>query len=856
MKHTARWLALTWLALLLFSTAYRAWLGFERPPAPDQAVMTVSVDSSVAAQGQLDLAYRDLHPELTSEIPYLLLHGNPVAGRAILPLAAAFGSERRILIPDLPGLGHSERVLSEYSAKNQVSVLLPWLAGLGVEQVHVLGYSQGSAVALEFVDRVPDQVASVSLVAGVGLQEHELLGNYDWNQPLYTAYYSFLWSLRWLTPHFGLFDQLAFSTTTALNFAHTDLRRNRAILERLQHPVLIVHSIEDRLVPYATAKAHAQMLPQASFIVLPGGHLGLFKHTEAYATAVSLFTKAVEQGGLKLDFNNRDAALSMKVPPTQSLIQDALIATLLSVFVFVSEDLACIAGGILAAAGTVSLLAAIAGCFFGIFISDVLLYWLGRVLGQRAFKIGFVARAAEGGSFLKLKDRFDENVFKIVFMTRFIPGSRVIAYVTAGVLRVKFPRFAASLAIAAAVWTPILVGIAYFAGRPLIAWWEQSGWVVLPLVLAGILSIYIGITILVRSLTYRGRRGLRGRWLRLTRWEYWPMSIIYLPVFFYCCCLAFKHRGSTLWVMCNPAMEPLSGLALESKSEILASLKSGTGRIADWVCIQASDTLGERIAVLDQFRTAQSIDWPLILKPDVGQRGEGVAVIRNETAAHRYLASNDEPVIAQRYILGAEFGVFYYRMPAETKGRLFSITEKILPELVGDGVRKVERLILDDPRAVAQAKHYLKMNALRLDEVPAAGEKIRLVELGTHSLGAIFLDGNRFQSDALVAQLDDVLSSYEGFYFGRFDLRVPSGEAMQAGEDFKILELNGVSSESTDIYDPKNSLLAGWSKLCRQWELAFIIGAVNRAAGAKVPTWREVFAVLRGHRAREPYEVD
>ena len=47
---------------------------------------------------------------------------------------------------------------------------------------------------------------------------------------------------------------------------------------------------------------------------------------------------------------------------------------------------------------------------------------------------------------------------------RFIPGSRVIAYVTAGVLRIKFPRFAASLAIAAAVWTPILVSIAYFAG--------------------------------------------------------------------------------------------------------------------------------------------------------------------------------------------------------------------------------------------------------------------------------------------------------------------------------------------------------------------------------------------------------
>ncbi|WPJ96371.1 VTT domain-containing protein [Coraliomargarita algicola] len=582
----------------------------------------------------------------------------------------------------------------------------------------------------------------------------------------------------------------------------------------------------------------------------------IFNHAQAYAAELQAFARDLECVALHVSDANREAALERLPHLERALAQDVFIAALLALFVFASEDLACIAAGILAASGTVSLLAAMVGCFCGIFASDVLLYCLGRVLGERAFKIRFIARAASGASMTRLRDRFDGHVFKIVFMTRFIPGSRVVTYVTAGVLRIQFPRFAASLAIAAAVWTPILVGIAHVVGRPLIEWWALSGWWVLPLILAALGVIYMGTLLLIQSLTNRGRRHLRGRWLRLTRWEYWPALPIYLPVVIYGIYLSIKHRGSTLWAMCNPGMHPLSGLAMESKSDILAALNSKSGMIADWVCIPPSNLLDDRVAVLHAFRTSQALDWPIILKPDVGQRGEGVAVIQNESAARRYLSENTAAIIAQRYIEGQEFGVFYYRMPNQSRGQLFSITEKVLPELVGDGIHSVEQLILNDVRAVAQAAHYLKVNRERLYDVPAIGERIQLVELGTHCRGAIFLDGNRYQSDRLAASLDHVLEHYEGFYFGRFDLRVPTGDALMAGQAIKILELNGVSSESTDIYDPNNSLLTGWRKLCRQWRLAFEIGAQNRARGAAVPRWREVLTVLRTHRARQAYEVD
>ncbi|MGJ8638944.1 MAG: alpha/beta fold hydrolase [Opitutaceae bacterium] len=856
-----RYLIGLWVLLVLVSTGYRSYRGFELQMSADQEVSLVKVDPATATGGTVELAYRELHSQATASSPILLLHGNPMAGSALLPLANELGSERSILIPDLPGLGVSGRNVHAYSSEHQVSVLLNWLDLRGIQAVHLVGYSQGSAVALEFADRAPERTQSVSLIAGVGLQEHELLGRYEWNQPIYTAYYAGLWSLRWLTPHFGLFDTAFLAPSTAQNFAHTDLRRNAAFIERLAKPALILHSVDDRLVPFRAAKAHAELLPQARFYELPGGHMGIFSDTRAYADALLPFLSDVDAGAAKdrsralANGRAEQPAAKVALPERPPMAQSWMFALFLVIFVFFSEDLACIIGGILAASGVMSLPAAVVGCFLGIFVSDIGLYLIGRFLGDRAMRIGFIAKACEGNSFARLKSGFERKGLQVVFLTRFIPGSRVPAYTSAGVLKLPFLRFCIWLALAAALWTPILVSLAYIFGKPLIKWWEQSGAIVLPLVALGLVAFYMGLHLLTASLTYRGRRGIRGRWVRLTQWEFWPAWPVYAPVVVYCVYLAVRHRSLTVWAACNPGMHPASGLALESKSEILACLNGETGCVADWERIKPSTTLEERLGALGEFRAQYQLEYPIVLKPDIGQRGEGVAVIHSQSQAESYLEQNAECVIAQRFIPGAEFGVFMVR---DSKGafKLFSITEKVLPELVGDGEQTLERLILEDPRAVALAKHYMKVNRERLYDIPAVDEKIQLVELGTHCRGAVFLDGNRYKSDALLAKLTEVLSSYEGFSFGRFDLRIPSGEDLMAGKNIQILELNGVSSESTDIYDPKNSIFHAWKVLCLQWRIAFEIGAVNRAKGVAVPTLKDILTVLRGHRERSPYEVE
>ncbi|HRE81617.1 MAG TPA: hypothetical protein PLN52_11245, partial [Opitutaceae bacterium] len=63
--------------------------------------------------------------------------------------------------------------------------------------------------------------------------------------------------------------------------------------------------------------------------------------------------------------------------------------------------------------------------------------------------------------------------------------------------------------------------------------------------------------------------------------------------------------------------------------------------------------------------------------------------------------------------------------------------------------------------------------------------------------------------------------------------------------DFKVIELNGLTSEATSMYDPRHSVWHGWAVLCRQWNFAFQIGEENRIRGASVLSLSEFWRLLR-----------
>jgi len=71
----------------------------------------------------------------------------------------------------------------------------------------------------------------------------------------------------------------------------------------------------------------------------------------------------------------------------------------------------------------------------------------------------------------------------------------------------------------------------------------------------------------------------------------------------------------------------------------------------------------------------------------------------------------------------------------------------------------------------------------------------RLIEpIGSHNLGTEFRDARIRISPELTTLLKQWSDQLLGFYYGRFDIKFKSWEALQKGEDFKIIEVNGVNS--------------------------------------------------------------
>ncbi len=106
--------------------------------------------------------------------------------------------------------------------------------------------------------------------------------------------------------------------------------------------------------------------------------------------------------------------------------------------------------------------------------------------------------------------------------------------------------------------------------------------------------------------------------------EYWPWYLIYLPVFPAALWHALRSGHWAFFTNVNPSID-LGGFFGERKSEIYALLPSGS---------YPTTVLIEPGMVSHVIRTRMyeaGLELPLIAKPDVGERGEGV--VRVNTAA-------------------------------------------------------------------------------------------------------------------------------------------------------------------------------------------------------------------------------
>lgn len=190
-------------------------------------------------------------PNKQAEKTIVLLHGYPADKGDILPAIYFLGKKYNLLLFDFRYLGKSEGRYSTAGAKETQDLLaaIEFLKSKGIKEVGVWGFSMGGSVALMTSPKAPEikAIVSESSYASLDLMTLELYQIPILKHPL--AYLTSLWARLLL----GI-------NVKDIAPAHS--------AKALQIPTLIIHSKNDRTIPFKNALLIQEALtnnPKAEF---------------------------------------------------------------------------------------------------------------------------------------------------------------------------------------------------------------------------------------------------------------------------------------------------------------------------------------------------------------------------------------------------------------------------------------------------------------------------------------------------------------------------------------------------------------------------------------------------------------
>jgi hypothetical protein len=325
---------------------------------------------------------------------------------------------------------------------------------------------------------------------------------------------------------------------------------------------------------------------------------------------------------------------------------------------------------------------------------------------------------------------------------------------------------------------------------------------------------------------------MRRLYIKTFSWEYWPVWIVYFPVSFYFLYLSLKARSFFFFSASNPTIET-GGMFFESKWKIFQLVP----REYYPATILVEDT--EDIESIYQRMAVAGIQFPVIAKPDRGERGWAVKKISSAEELVIYKAALSVSFLIQSYIsYPVEMSVFYYRHPLQKKGMVTSVTLKKLLTVTGNGQSTIDELIRLNDRSFLQYQKLLQQNKIDFTQVPQHGEQVVLVPYGNHVLGATFLNYNHIIDTALTDTIDKISQRIDGFYFGRYDLRCASIEDLKLGKNFSILEVNGAGAEPAHIYEPGFSFFKAQLTIARHFRMMYRAARENNKNGVAYMSYK------------------
>jgi membrane protein DedA with SNARE-associated domain len=470
---------------------------------------------------ELELTYLQLGNRAHSES--LILFPDPYRGiDFIFPLAKELSKEVSVIIPKYPKRDTDGNRLS-YSVESRAGFISALADTLQLESIHLTGHGYGGLIATHIASKEngPD-VESLVLLAALGIQETHFLGNYTINRSLYSLLYPVVYVYEYAFPHFGRFYNQPLDVEFIRTMMQLDQRNMSETLREVRVPSLILHPQNEGFVPLTTSNEAYRLIPQSTLITEPGHGRTVKKQPELWSKHIRDFIKLVTISEVltRAGTDHERIRESEKPFDADNVARVTgwaifIIISLLILTTLISEDLACIAGGLLVASGIIGFHYALLGCFIGILTADVLIYWMGRWIGTPILKwIPFRWFISEN-DIQRAKEMFEFRGAEIIFVTRFLPGTRMPTYLAAGMLKTSFVSFFAYFFIAIAIWTPMLVGISALIGQPMLAYMELYQEYALWIVLIFIVIIYLFIKFGIPLATVKGRREFYVKWVRL-----------------------------------------------------------------------------------------------------------------------------------------------------------------------------------------------------------------------------------------------------------------------------------------------------------------------------------------------------
>ena len=499
---------LAYLFLMIFSALVQIFFQEEGEKHIYQQKEIVQIDDD-----EIELSFYRLENSESSDavviLPDLLMGTS-----FLMPLAEDLQAYRNVYILNYPTHSVQGNRIA-HSVSNRVKILNKFLSTLPYENVDIAAHGYGSLIAIKKLsdNGSNESVNSLSLMSPYGPVEFHLLGSQTVNRYMYNALYPFSFLFRYAVPHFGWYHNQILVNENIRAFAEMEQANFREWAENVDLPVHVIHPMNDHYINYQTSVEIHRIIPQSTFAAAEVNQEKIQKNPSFWVDQFLWFWELVEKGDAEFRADaSQERIYDSKKPFDPDSVEShtgwplVIMMVFIILLTFINEDLTCISAGLLVAGGIIDLPFAITACFIGIFITDAFAYFLGSRVGRPIFQKVPFKWIVDENDVDRVENLLKMHGVKVIFATRFLPGTRLPTYITAGILKTDFKLFLLYFILAIIVWAPLLVSLAAFLGRPMLGYIETYQDYALIVVVIIVLVIYSLLKFMLPLATVTGRR--------------------------------------------------------------------------------------------------------------------------------------------------------------------------------------------------------------------------------------------------------------------------------------------------------------------------------------------------------------